>query len=323
MVLRPCKSPAIVGEIATRIIEAIEQPIVVGNSEIHVSTSIGVTSSLSNGDTKEALPRCADVALYEAKAAGRRTFRAFEPDMDKELRRRRQLEVGLRQAIEAGDLDLHYQPQVDLASGRIFGVETLVRWTDPVHGTIAPDVLIEIASQCGMIIDLGSWVIETACRRTVSWAEKRADLQIAEDAMIRDNEATLDMLNSLRQRGITLAIDDFGTGHSNLGYLKRLPIQYLKIDRAFIKYIETDSSDRAIIQGIIGLARSLELEAIAEGVETEEQRDFLVAAGCRGAQGFLFEAALPETELLSLLDDSSAQQPSFRSMAIAARSTVH
>ncbi|MEO1019328.1 MAG: GGDEF domain-containing phosphodiesterase, partial [Pseudomonadota bacterium] len=320
-------------------------PIVVENSELHVSTSIGIASFPNNGYTMEALLRCADVALYEAKAAGRRTFKWFHAEMDEVLHRRQLLETGLRQAFEEDRLELHFQPQVDLSTRHIVGVEALIRWTDPTLGRVSPSVLIEVANQCGLILELGAWIIETACQRAASWAEQGINIQLAvnlspaqlhhqnflamldeaisrtgfcsrhltleitEDLLLQDDDATVEKLNGLRQRGITLAVDDFGTGYSNLGYLKRLPIQYLKIDQTFIRDIETDANDRAIIHGIIGLAKSLGLETIAEGVESENQRHFLLDANCHLAQGFLFAPALPESELFELFADDRELTP--------------
>ncbi len=345
VVLNCCPGNARAAEVAQRMIDTIEQPITISGGTVHLSTSIGIASAPADGDTDEAILRCADVALYEAKAAGRRTFRFFEADMDAMLRRRLHIEAGLRRAIEAAELDVHFQPQIDLASGHVFGVEALVRWNDQSLGPISPGVFIEIAAKSGLIVDLGAWVLECACRRVVAWSERglkpqlainlspiqlhhhnflamlddtlartglpmdQLTLEITEDAMVGDNVATTEILTSLRERRITLAVDDFGTGYSNLAYLKRLPIQYLKIDQTFVKDIETDSNDRAIINGIIGLARSLGLKTIAEGVETECQRDFLLAADCHMAQGFLFKPALAETELLTFLESFRNRRP--------------
>ncbi|MGI9449557.1 MAG: putative bifunctional diguanylate cyclase/phosphodiesterase [Geminicoccaceae bacterium] len=325
VIIRQCPSAETVAEIASRTIAAIEQPVIIGNNTIHVSTSIGIAESPKDGMTLQDVLRCADVALYEAKAAGRRAFCFFAAEMDEMLLHRRRLEAGLRQTMEAQNLELHFQPQVDLESGHIFGVEALVRWTDPALGQVAPGTFLDIASQTGLIFDLGSWVMEKACRSAVSWARRgltpqlainvspkqlfhrdfltildsilmttgfparQLTLEITEDAMVGNDEAALETLMSLRQRGITLAIDDFGTGYSNLGYLKRLPITYLKIDRTFVKDIESDASDRAIISGIINLASSLGLKTIAEGIETEEQCAFLLESNCKMAQGFLFQ----------------------------------
>ena len=344
VIIRQCPGAETVAEIASRTIAAIEQPVIIDNNTIHVSTSIGIAESPKDGATLQDVLRCADVALYEAKAGGRRAFCFFATEMDEMLLHRRRLESGLRQTMESQSLELHFQPQVDLESGHIFGVEALVRWVDPALGQVAPDTFLEIASQTGLIFDLGSWVMEKACRSAVSWAERGLTLQLAinvspkqlyhhdflvildsilmrtgfparhltleitEDAMVGNDDAALETLVSLRRRGVTLAIDDFGTGYSNLGYLKRLPITYLKIDRTFVKDIESDVSDRAIITGIINLAGSLGLKTIAEGVETEEQRTFLLESNCKMAQGFLFQPPLSEPQLLSLIGHGEAMR---------------
>ncbi|MGI9420896.1 MAG: putative bifunctional diguanylate cyclase/phosphodiesterase [Geminicoccaceae bacterium] len=328
-------------EIAQRIIDAIERPVVFGGATLHISTSIGIAVAPADGDTGEAILRSADVALYEAKAAGRRTFRFFRADMDATLRQRLHLAAELRHALDTDQLELHFQPQIDLASGLPFGVEALIRWANPSLGPIPSEDIIDIASHSGLIVDLGAWVLDHACRQVAAWSAHglcpklainlspaqlyhrkflemldetlerrglppdRLTLEITEEAMTGDSEAATDVLTRLRRRGITLAIDDFGTGYSSLACLKRLPIQYLKIDRTFVSDIETDANDRAIIHGIINLAASLGLTTIAEGVETERQRDFLMTAGCHLAQGFLYNPAMPEHAILPFLKSAA------------------
>ena len=322
------------------IIEKISAPIVLGGYELHVSTSIGIVRSPEDGATKEALLRRADVALYEAKSGGRQTVRWFKPEMDEVVKRRRHLEVGLRQAFDERRLEVYYQPQVDLQTKQIVGLEALARWHDPILGEVAPSEFIGIANQCGLIFDLGNWILETSCRCAASWSSMGVDvpisvnlspaqlhhpeflaklddiiartgivrqsltLEITEDLLLHDDNKTLVNLLGLRQRGLSLAIDDFGSGYSNMGYLKRLPLQYLKIDQTFIQDIDSDHNNQAIIKSIAGLANSLDLETIAEGVESESQRQFLLRSGCRMAQGFLFHAPMSDEAIRKLLQKS-------------------
>lgn len=343
IVLNRYESVDAVSEVSEEIIREISRPILLGGYELHVSTSIGIVRAPEDGETKEVLLRRADVALYEAKDSGRQTVCWFKPEMDEIVKRRQQLEIGLRQAFDEQRLEVYYQPQVDLQTKQIVGVEALARWHDPALGEVAPSEFIGIANHCGLIFDLGNWITETSCRCAASWSRMGVDLpisinlspaqlhhpefltklddiiartgiarhkltlEITEDLLLHDDNKTLINLLGLQQRGLSLAIDDFGSGYSNMGYLKRLPLQYLKIDQTFIQDIELDQNNQAIIKSITGLANSLDLKTIAEGVESESQRQFLLRSGCRMAQGFLFHAPMSDEGILQLLRRSPSK----------------
>ncbi len=329
--------PAMPLELADRLLAAIRTPIMLDDQQLQVGTSIGIASFPTDAAAPEALLRCADLALYEAKASGRRTFCVFSAKLDQQRSERQALEAALAQALANNELDLAFQPQIELAQGRIFGVEALVRWHHPQLGPIPPPRFIEIAESSGLILELGSWVLEQACTRAAAWpatadhlrisvnlsplqisrpgleaqiervlamtglAPERLILEITEGVLMHDTPATLALLGSLRRRGIQLAIDDFGTGYSSLSYLKRFAIDFLKIDQAFIQDIEHDEEDRAIIRGIVGLAQTLGLRIVAEGVETTTQHRFIETLGCQIAQGYYYSEPISETALLALL----------------------
>jgi len=305
-----------------------------GGRELFLSASVGISFFPKDGTAAEDLLQAADAALYVAKGAGGATHRLFDPTMTAAASERLELEVGLRRALERGEFELHYQPLVRAVDGRVRGVEALIRWRDPVKGMIGPDRFIPIAEETGLIIPIGDWVLRTACRQMQAWRNaglmletmavnlspreftrgdmigrladaleasglpaRHLEIEITEGALMergRDADRRLAMRKSL---GVRLAIDDFGTGYSSLAYLRRLPIDKLKIDQSFVREMPSNETSVAITSMIVSLARTLGLEVLAEGVETREQLDVLVGLGCDTVQGYLFAPALPAPEI--------------------------
>lgn len=302
------------------------------------TVSVGVAICPRDGEDQATLLRNADTALYRAKDAGRNTFRFYAADMNQRLLERLNLEGDLHQALERDEFLLHYQPQVDLASGVITGAEALVRWHHPVRGIVSPAEFIPLTEETGLIVPLGIWILREACRQTMAWREaglpelhisvnlsarqfhspdlpktildvlaetgleaRLLELEITESMVMHDPEDAIAVLDELEKHGIRFAVDDFGTGYSSLNYLKRFPIHKLKIDQSFVRNITTDPEDAAITTAVIELAHSLKLKVIAEGVETEEQRAFLRARQCDEMQGYFFSRPLPATEMDALL----------------------
>ena len=325
--------------VAAKILLALSQPYQIGSSDVHCSASIGITL------VDDATPQDADVplnqaelAMHHAKAGGRNTLRFFAPQMQAEVSARAELESGLREALLNNQFVLHYQAQVT-SEGRVIGTEALVRWTHPLRGLVSPAEFIPVAEESGLILPLGSWVLETACKQLVLWADKpeTADLTVAvnvsahqfhqadfvdqvfgalertgaraqglkleltESLLVANIEAIIDKMNALKARGVGFSLDDFGTGYSSLSYLKRLPLDQLKIDQSFVRNILSDTNDAAIAKMVIALADSMDLAVIAEGVETEAQRDFLAGLGCHTYQGYLFSKPLPAQEFGALV----------------------
>jgi diguanylate cyclase (GGDEF)-like protein len=339
MIVSGIRDPTDAAILADKLIEALAVPFSIQGSDIHSGASIGIAAYGLDTTDAETLLSHADLALYRAKAEGRGGYRFFTGAMDTEAHTRVTLGAELRVAIDAGQLFLLYQPQVEIASGRITGLEALVRWRHPTRGILAPCLFVPVAEQMGIIAKLGHWVLLEACRQGKAWLDEgippvRLSVNVsalqfrASIALEADIAATLtqtgfparlleleltesvlmaaslehgDFLERLRLRGVTVAIDDFGTGHSSLEYLRRFPSNRIKIARSFVTNLDNTPGDAAIVRATIGLARELEIDVIAEGVETQEQCDLLKKWGCGEVQGFHFARPLPTDGAANLL----------------------
>jgi len=317
--------PATAERMAEALQGALAADVVVDDHHLHVALSIGVAIFPTDGSTAATLLANADAALYRAKADGRGTIRFFEADMDKRLRERRALQHDLRSAIERGQLSLHYQPQVRM-DGAAIGFEALVRWQHPMRGTVPPAAFIPLAEESGVIISIGQWILREACREAASWprplqiavnlspvqfqhgdlpglvhtvlletglAADRLELEITEGVLIGDFSRAVSILRRLKALGVRIAMDDFGTGYSSLSYLQSFPFDKIKIDQAFISNLDRNAQSTAIIRAVIGLGHGLNLPVSAEGVETNEQMNFLKRESCDEVQGFLFGRPQP------------------------------
>lgn len=351
VLLEETSAPMYVASVAQKLLGALAQAFALAGKEYHVPASIGVSTYPADGETAAVLLKSADIAMYRAKEQGRNTFQFYAAEQNIHTVERLTLESGLRRALERGQLVLHYQPQVETASGRIVGVEALVRWQHPELGLLPPASFIAIAEETGLIVPIGQWVLHAACATQRAWREaglaplrmsvnlsprqflhealtrdiemivraSNADaayleLEITEGMVMQDPERAVSVLRDMRNIGVHIAIDDFGTGHSSLAYLKRFPVDHLKIDRSFIADIPAERGNAAITQAIIAMAHSLELKVIAEGVESEAQYQFLLAQGCDQYQGYFFSKPLPAEQMRALLEDAAA-----RARAVIAR----
>jgi diguanylate cyclase (GGDEF)-like protein len=320
------------GEVATRLHAALVRPFDVGGVAVELGASIGIAVQPDHGHDVSTLLRRADVAMYQAKRTGTQ-IETYDAERDPYSSERLTLLGELRHAIDNDELVLHFQPKVALASGRVIGVEALVRWQHPERGLLGPGEFLGLAERTGLITDVTRWVLEAAVRQCAEWREEGTDLPIAinlaaanivditlparvaetlrrwdvpgelleceisEDTVMGDPRRATDVLERLRALGVRLSLDDFGTGHSSLSYLKRLPLDEVKIDRSFVSGMAVDASDAAIVRSTIDLARHLRLDVVAEGVETEEVLDVLTSLHCDVAQGFLLSRPLPAAEL--------------------------
>jgi diguanylate cyclase (GGDEF)-like protein/PAS domain S-box-containing protein len=320
-------------EFVTGIHEAIRQPYECLGHHLTTDASIGIAMAPQDGTDLDQLIKNADLAMYGAKSDGRRTYRFFEPAMDARAKARLTLERDLRQALADGGFEIHYQPLVDLKRDEVTGCEALLRWRHPERGMISPADFIPVAEDTGLIVELGEWVLRTACAEAATWPEhigvsinvspvqlkcptlalkiagaladsglaaNRLELEITEAVLIRDDEAALSILHQLRAIGIRIALDDFGTGYSSLSYLKRFPFDKIKIDRCFVSDIAEIGGSSVIVQAVVNIATAGNMTTTAEGVETREQMEMLRALGCTEMQGYLFSAAKPGPEVRRL-----------------------
>jgi diguanylate cyclase (GGDEF)-like protein/PAS domain S-box-containing protein len=359
VVLKNVKGPHQVNETASRINEALSAPVIVDGRPLVTTVSIGVSLYPRDGTDIGELLRHSDTAMYQAKDRGRNNFQLFSPGMDRKLKERIAIESSLRAAIEQKQLDVHYQPIIDIETHRVMGLEALLRWKHPLHGFVAPGRFIGVAEETGLIVPIGDFVLERVMSDVARWREmgwtpvpvavnisavqlQRTDLpatirrltqlhgvkpamlqvELTESAVFehreaRSGETSEDSISKLRELGVRVAIDDFGTGYSSLSYLKRWRVDYVKIDRSFVRDLVTDMSDLAIVGAIIAMARHLNIQVVAEGIEGWQQLEKLRQLQCNLAQGFLFAKPTPASQCrrfltgapLDLTDDEALFEP--------------
>ena len=343
VLLEEVLDPVYVGSVSQKLIDALASAFVIGGKEYRVTASIGVATYPQDGSDPETLLKNADVAMYRAKDKGRNAFEFYSAHLSNDAIERLSLESGLRRALERDELELYYQPQIESCTGRIVGMEALVRWRHPQLGVLPPSRFIRIAEENGLIVPLGDWVVHTACKAHREWQGKRIapariavnlsprqflhaglvkdtlhvlessgckpsylELEITESMVMHDPAGAAMVIEELKEMGVRIAMDDFGTGYSSLAHLKRFPIDTLKIDRSFISDLPGDAGNMAITDAIIAMARTLHLTVIAEGVETRAQFDLLRRLGCDEVQGFYFSAPVPKDEAAVMLLEASA-----------------
>lgn len=326
-------SPIHVPSVAQKVLTAVEQPFQVGGKEFSIGASIGISTYPADGTQVETLIQNADIAMYRAKSEGRGRIRFYSAAMAAQSMQRYLMEAALRHALERHEMELYFQPKVNLQNGRISGAEALIRWHHPEFGMLLPHQFIPVAEEMGLIADIGLWAIAETCRHCRDWQRQglppvriavnlaysqftddslcskvsrllrdagltpsSLEIEITETMLMENAERLMGILHQLRQLGVHLSVDDFGTGYSSLAYLKRLPVDSVKVDRSFIKDLPTDSEDVAITYAVLALVHSLKRSVVAEGVETREQLQFLVANGCEEGQGFYFSRPLPAGE---------------------------
>jgi len=324
------KSPADVIDLVDRVYHAIRAPAECCGHQLTTDASIGIALAPQDGQDLDHILKNADLAMYAAKSAGRRTFRFFEPAMDEQVKARRRLEIDLQKAIADRAMEVYFQPSVSLEDNTITGCEALLRWRHPERGLVLPSEFIPIAEETGLINALGEWVLNMACAHAATWPDhvkvavnvspvqfksgtlglkvlaalaasglpaNRLELEITEAVLIQDHEAALAILNQLRATGVRIALDDFGTGYSSLSYLHRFPFDKIKIDRCFVNELAEPGGSSCIVQAVVNIAAERRMTTTAEGVETTAQRDVLRRLGCTEMQGYLFSAPRPAADL--------------------------
>jgi EAL domain-containing protein (putative c-di-GMP-specific phosphodiesterase class I) len=320
------------------VLETVAKAHRIDRHDLHVTTSIGVSIYPDDGLDAETLIKSADTAMYQAKANGRQSYQFFKPIMNVQAVERQSIEEGLRRALERQEFVLHYQPKINLRTGAITGAEALIRWTHPTRGSVPPAQFIPVAEDCGLIAPIGAWVLREACTQARTWVNaglpattmavnvsvmefrdqnflkrlfavldetgldpKSLELELTESVLMKHAGATASILRTLREKGVQVAIDDFGTGYSSLSYLRKFPVDALKIDRSFVRQISDAGNDTTIVTAVIGMARSLKLRVVAEGVETAEELAFLRAHQCDEAQGHYFSRPVLPRQFARLL----------------------
>ena len=323
---------------AKRILQAVAAPHSVGQHDLHVTASIGVSVYPEDGLDTDTLLKNADTAMYQAKENGRQSFQFFKPAMNARAVERQFIEEGLRRALERQEFELYYQPKVNLTTGAITGAEALIRWLHPTRGLVSPTDFIPVAEDCGLILPIGAWALREACKQAQAWIDgglpamtmavnvsamefrdknfldgliailaetgfdpRLLELELTESVLMKHAASTAVILRTLRESGVRVAVDDFGTGYSSLSYLQKFPIDAVKIDQSFIRQISTAGDDTTIVKAVIGMARGLKLRVIAEGVETQEEAAFLRAYRCEEAQGYFFSRPVPAQQFAMFL----------------------
>jgi diguanylate cyclase (GGDEF)-like protein/PAS domain S-box-containing protein len=323
---------------ARRMLQAIAEPHSIGQHDLHVTASIGLSIYPDDGLDAETLIKNADTAMYQAKENGHQSYQFFKPAMNIRAVERQSIEESLRRALERQEFALHYQPIINLGTGEITGAEALIRWTHPTRGPVSPAQFIPVAEDCGLILPIGNWVLREACKQARAWVDsglplgtiavnisaiefrhehflegvfgilkdtgldpRSLELELTESVLMKRAESTESILKALRARGVQVAVDDFGTGYSSLSYLRRFPIDALKIDQSFVRQITTAPDETTIVTAVISMGRSLKLRVVAEGVETQEELAFLQAHQCDEAQGYFFSRPLPPQQFAKLL----------------------
>ncbi|MDO8359624.1 MAG: EAL domain-containing protein, partial [Devosia sp.] len=342
LLLRPIERPGDAAAIAERIVKTMSSPFAIDGHQIVIGASVGIAVAPQDGETTDVLMKNADMALYRAKAEGRSTYHFFEKDMDAAIQKRRMIEAGLRAALQLNELRVVFQPLLGLKENRVTCVEALLRW-DHEGRTISPVEFIPIAEETGLIVTIGEWVLREACKVAATWPgdvrvavnlspvqfksrdllglvksalvearipATRLELEITESLLLAENDTNLKVLHDLRAMGVRISMDDFGTGYSSLSYLRSFPFDKIKIDRSFMRDLESRGDSLAIIKAVIGLGHSLGMSTTAEGVETEEQLKAVREQGCNEVQGFLFSPPLEASQVAALL--AADQQPQLR-----------
>ena len=331
-------------DIASKVIASFDGTMMVDGQELALSASVGICTYPEDGKDGQTLLSNADIAMYRAKEQGRNRFCFYAAELNHLSQERLALEAGLRHALERGEIEVHYQPKIDFGTGRVTGVEALIRWRHPTLGLLMPDRFIALAEEIGEIIPIGYWTLRRVCERARRWHEQgmhlsmavnlsasqfhqselvaelgailkstgmapqALELEITESMVMKDPERAVTIMEALRRMGVRLSIDDFGTGHSSLGYLKRFPINQLKVDRTFVRDLPHNNDDIAITRAVIAMAHSLKMSVVAEGVEHQQQFDLLRAEGCDEFQGYYCRPPLEESELMKFLAEERASR---------------
>ncbi|MEA5510578.1 EAL domain-containing protein [Crocosphaera sp. UHCC 0190] len=339
ILLSQIKNPDEAGQFAQRLLEIFKDPVTVGKHQIYLKSSIGITIYPQDAQEQETLLKSADLALYKTKNCGRNNYQFYHPDMETQITNNFQLENSLHKAIEKEEFCLYYQPQINIRTGTIEAMEALIRWQNPELGLVTPNKFIALAEKTGLIIPIGEWVLKTACKQAQKWHSmgfppfkiavnlsaqqfqqsnlievveqslqlvglepKWLELEVTESTLMDNIHLACQTLEIFRDKGISISMDDFGTGYSSLGYLKQFPFQTLKIDRTFVKDINANFEDQAIISAIMTLSRGLNLRVVAEGVETKDQLNLLKILDCEAMQGFFFSRPLDSKKIALFLD---------------------